>query len=189
VRSGSSSEEQGYVANLGHRADPESFLTYMRARYYEPMSGRFISEDLVGAGVNWFAYCANNPVGRTDVGGQFDTWAWVQFTVGTLFILVGLWLLGASYCHENTGREASWLLSKYKNLPGFKGSMFGKGFVDYFEGNKHVLDGTVKAANKLSGLTKLLGYILIISGLLMDIELASGNDTSYDIVVFLFGEQ
>jgi hypothetical protein len=32
VRSGSSSEEQGYVANLGHRADPESFLTYMRAR-------------------------------------------------------------------------------------------------------------------------------------------------------------
>jgi RHS repeat-associated protein len=34
-----------YVANLGHLDDHESGLTYMRARYYETSSGRFVSED------------------------------------------------------------------------------------------------------------------------------------------------
>jgi RHS repeat-associated protein len=35
----------GYSGNLGHKEDPESGLTYMRARYYEPGTGRFISQD------------------------------------------------------------------------------------------------------------------------------------------------
>lgn len=34
-----------YCANLGHVQDDESGLVYMRARYYEPGTGRFISED------------------------------------------------------------------------------------------------------------------------------------------------
>ena len=34
-----------YCANLGHKQDDESGLVYMRARYYEPTSGRFISQD------------------------------------------------------------------------------------------------------------------------------------------------
>ncbi len=34
-----------YCANLGHNQDDESGLIYMRARYYEPASGRFVSED------------------------------------------------------------------------------------------------------------------------------------------------
>jgi len=70
VRSGSSSEELGYVANLGHRADPESFLTYMRARYYEPHTGRFVSEDPDFQGTNWYAYCGNEPVSRVDASGR-----------------------------------------------------------------------------------------------------------------------
>ncbi len=35
---------RGYCANLGHPED-ETGLVYMRARYYEPATGRFISED------------------------------------------------------------------------------------------------------------------------------------------------
>gem|GEM_PF-6689855 len=34
-----------YCANLGHKQDDESGLIYIRARYYEPGSGRFISQD------------------------------------------------------------------------------------------------------------------------------------------------
>jgi RHS repeat-associated protein len=34
-----------YCASLGHKADDESGLTYMRARYYDPGCGRFVSED------------------------------------------------------------------------------------------------------------------------------------------------
>ena len=71
VRSGSSSEQQGYVANLGHRADPESFLTYMRARYYEPMTGRFVSQDPARYGSNWFVYASNMPSALVDSTGRW----------------------------------------------------------------------------------------------------------------------
>ena len=49
VRAGSSTGAPGgrYCGNLGHVSDDESGLVYMRARYYEPGSGRFISEGAV----------------------------------------------------------------------------------------------------------------------------------------------
>jgi RHS repeat-associated protein len=61
---------QGYCANLGHRQDAESSLIYMRARYYEPASGRFISQDPGRHGLNWFSYCGNDPVSRADKSGK-----------------------------------------------------------------------------------------------------------------------
>ena len=47
VRSGNATggPKGRYCANLGHVQDDESGLIYMRARYYEPSTGRFISED------------------------------------------------------------------------------------------------------------------------------------------------
>jgi hypothetical protein len=42
----------------------------MRARYYEPTIGRFISEDSARTGLNWFAYCSGNPVRAVDVSGK-----------------------------------------------------------------------------------------------------------------------
>jgi RHS repeat-associated protein len=59
-----------YVANLGHLADDESGLTYMRARYYEPSSGRFVSEDIASDGKNWYVYCHNVPIAKVDFSGK-----------------------------------------------------------------------------------------------------------------------
>ena len=72
MRAGSSTGAPGgrYCANLGHQQDDESGLVYMRARYYEPGSGRFVSEDTARDGWNWFAYCGNDPVGRVDRTGN-----------------------------------------------------------------------------------------------------------------------
>jgi RHS repeat-associated protein len=82
VRSGSSSEQQGYVANLGHRSDPESFLTYMRARYYEPMTGRFVSEDKANDGSNWFVYARNMPTCAIDLTGKSASVIWAAIADG-----------------------------------------------------------------------------------------------------------
>lgn len=46
----------------------QTSLYYYRARYYDPSTGRFISEDPLGflAGRNFYPYVANSPLNFTD---------------------------------------------------------------------------------------------------------------------------
>lgn len=53
----------------GEYYDTETGFTYLRARYYNPTIGRFISEDPVLDGINWYTYCDNDPVNKTDPSG------------------------------------------------------------------------------------------------------------------------
>ncbi|MFM9872494.1 MAG: RHS repeat-associated core domain-containing protein [Fimbriimonadaceae bacterium] len=80
VRSGSG-PKNGYVANLGHVKDDESGLIYMRARYYEPESGRFVSEDPAMADGHWYAYADSSPTNKVDPSGQSS----VGVMLGVLF--------------------------------------------------------------------------------------------------------
>jgi len=59
---------RGYCANLGHPED-ETGLVSMRARYYEPATGRFLSEDPAWDGVNWYLYADGNPAIIVDPSG------------------------------------------------------------------------------------------------------------------------
>ena len=49
--------------------DDESGLIYLRARYYDPGLGRFISEDPIKDGMNWYVYCGGDPVMFIDPSG------------------------------------------------------------------------------------------------------------------------
>jgi RHS repeat-associated protein len=81
-----------YCANLGHVQDDESGLIYMRARYYEPESGRFVSEDSARDGDNWFIYSGNNPIKFVDPHGlaKGDTAAWALFIFGLVLGFLGM---------------------------------------------------------------------------------------------------
>lgn len=61
---------QRYCANLGHVTDDESSLIYMRARFYEPWTGRFVNEDPGCDGRNWYIFCSNDCVNNVDITGK-----------------------------------------------------------------------------------------------------------------------
>ena len=49
--------------------DDELDMIYLRARYYDPSIGRFITEDPARDGLNWYVYCRNNPIKYVDPTG------------------------------------------------------------------------------------------------------------------------
>ncbi|MBQ6794813.1 MAG: hypothetical protein IJO83_01565 [Clostridia bacterium] len=53
----------------GEYQDKETGNIYLRARYYDPSIGRFISEDPIKDGTNWYVYCSNNPIAFVDPSG------------------------------------------------------------------------------------------------------------------------
>ncbi len=58
----------------GQQYDQESGQYYLRARFYNPVIGRFLQEDVNrGDGLNLYAYCANNPVVYYDPSGYNKT--------------------------------------------------------------------------------------------------------------------
>ena len=64
-------------------------MTYIRARFYEPSSGRFITKDSVRDGFNWYSYCNGNPVGYVDWSGEEPATIGIVL-LGSL-ILLGVW--------------------------------------------------------------------------------------------------
>jgi len=54
----------------GEYWDEETQTYYLRARQYDPTTGRFLSEDPVQDGLNWYIYCYNDPVQYWDPNGE-----------------------------------------------------------------------------------------------------------------------
>ena len=54
-----------WMATAKHREG----IYYFNARWYDPELGRFITEDPVRDGVNWYVYCNNSPLVYTDPSG------------------------------------------------------------------------------------------------------------------------
>jgi RHS repeat-associated protein len=63
-------------------SDTETGLYYYRARYYDPQTGRFLSEDPTGyeGGINYYDYAFNNAVSLIDpLGLDGHTWGPITF--------------------------------------------------------------------------------------------------------------
>ena len=62
----------------GYYYDNETGFYYLQSRYYDPVNRRFINADgLISSnwsfsGLNMFAYCENDPVGRSDPSGMLS---------------------------------------------------------------------------------------------------------------------
>ncbi len=74
----SSEGSENNIGFTGHELDSDTGLTYMQARYYDPVIGRFYSNDPVGytaknpvMSFNRYLYVNNNPYKYTDPNGEF----------------------------------------------------------------------------------------------------------------------
>jgi len=63
----------------GEYCDFETGFLYLRARYYDPTTGRFTSVDPVKDGLNWYVYCNNNPVRYVDRTGTIPVETIIDF--------------------------------------------------------------------------------------------------------------
>ena len=57
----------------GKDYDEDIGLYYYNARWYDPETGRFVTEDPAKDGLNWYIYAGNNPVKYTDPTGMRRT--------------------------------------------------------------------------------------------------------------------
>jgi len=59
----------------GRERDPDTGLTFSRARWYDPELGRFMSQDPIRflGGINWYEYVDNNPL------SWIDPFGWAKF--------------------------------------------------------------------------------------------------------------
>jgi RHS repeat-associated protein len=79
-----------YNGQYGVQTDLTTGLLQMRARWYSPSIGRFLSEDPIGfsGGMNWYAYADGNPISKSDPFGfaaaQNDFWGQVGDKINAL---------------------------------------------------------------------------------------------------------
>ena len=81
-RDGSHTESRGWI---DQRNDPETGLTYLHARYFDPKLGTFLSPDPIGVagGMNQYGYGFGDPVNNADRsgldpnGGPDIPWWWL----------------------------------------------------------------------------------------------------------------
>jgi RHS repeat-associated protein len=71
----SSGSPTNFLRYTGREFDTETNLYFYRARYYDPVSGRFVSEDPARfpGGIDFYTYVENNPVNLIDPFG-FCPW-------------------------------------------------------------------------------------------------------------------
>jgi RHS repeat-associated protein len=75
MRSDTGSVQADYVSYTAREAERDLGIYYYRARYYDPLTGRFMARDPLGfsAGdVNLYRYVGNNPINLCDPSGLFE---------------------------------------------------------------------------------------------------------------------
>jgi RHS repeat-associated protein len=83
---GSTANPYRFAGQWGYYDDGASGLMLLGARYYDAGVGRFITQDPIGDGLNWYGYVDNNPVNLIDPEGlsiwDWRIWPWNWFGGG-----------------------------------------------------------------------------------------------------------
>jgi RHS repeat-associated protein len=113
---------QGTTQNVyrytGQQSDADSALLYLRARYYEPNTGRFITQDAKKgnpkdpASLNLYVYCKNNPLKYSDPDGYEEQ----AFGPNDTFVKwnTGSFRLASNYPPSGSKQDKVWKIVEAK---------------------------------------------------------------------------
>jgi RHS repeat-associated protein len=169
-----STPSRGYCANLGHPED-ETGLVYMRARYYESGTGRFVSEDPARDGVNWYLYADGDAVLNADFDGQTyggvaALWSALVIAITMPFgyafgYLFAIWEI-QTFCDSSYSPTIpSWMhfaFAGIQALTGFSATIAGnKVVIDYkfVHGYKRGVPGLIGALGFSGAIGFIFGFI------------------------------
>ena len=138
----------------GEYYDKETATIYLRARYYNPSNGRFISRDSFAGSnndplsLNLYTYCHNNPVSGTDSTGHF---------LDTLLDIASLAYDIYSFAKDPTPSGALDVALDIVGLaaPGIPSAGLKAG--------AHLAGAAYKAAGATHGLSKAVGVVAAVS--------------------------
>jgi len=135
---GSTTNPYKYDAAWGYITDPSGFQQ-LGARFYWPEVGRFVQQDPVGEGKNWYAYAGNGPVRfidpmglwRFSLEGYFRYGGGINFGVnpdgGWFFGIRGGVGIGGGFDFDPKGTSPGWKPGGAPGLGGFLGGSASAG--------------------------------------------------------------
>lgn len=135
----------------GHVSDPRTNLVYMQHRYYDPVTGRFLSTDAAPPVpgdlnyVNRYAYVGDNPITRDDPTGDY-----ICKGSNCKFIRQGIKDIQRAQKKLPPGSKGQQLLQKVLNFYGQEGEDNGV-TVDF--GNDPKIVGKTKTEGKTTEIT------------------------------------
>ncbi|MCL2087083.1 MAG: RHS repeat-associated core domain-containing protein [Oscillospiraceae bacterium] len=101
IEKGKDNSDPNPYRYCGEYYDKETGYTYLRARYYNPNLGRFINEDPIMDGHNWYVYANNNPIMYQDPSG-------LSFILVAALVGAAVFAWGSNAHQATNGFTESW---------------------------------------------------------------------------------
>ncbi|MFB8798301.1 MAG: putative Ig domain-containing protein [Microcoleus sp.] len=178
----------------GEQRDGETGLDYLRARYYDPLVGRFVSADAYEGTLNDpmslhdYQYAHANPVVNTDPSGYFTLSEFA--TIGAIIGALSGTSIGGYAGYVNNGNKIGWPVFAYALAGGLTGLVLGA--------QVGTLIGTLSGATTGLGSGGALGTTIKMTAKLVQqmrriisskslIYSASGKLKSYSAIAFSSG--
>ena len=163
----------------GEYYDEESGLYYLRARYYDPAVGRFISRDSYEGSItnplslNPYTYVENNPLGNIDPSGHFSIGAIIGGAVIKAVVKVVVKAVTSSSSSNKSGGSGS----KSSSSGGSSSSSSGGSSSGSGGGSSGIISSIGSAAASLIG-----GFVDLVGGRLSD-QFSKGSSKSSNFIL------